>query len=257
VLGPRSLGQLSRRRLAVRAVLYHDRRLAEGHRGHVSSLANAASEIDSLRERFTVLAEQLAAIEAASDAGEAERQALVAAVVADRDVGRAAALELKAAGDGVAAATARDAPWVPKGGASEPHEPFSSGRGALLPPARGRIRWRFGQLRDARFPAAGKHSGVAILAERGAPVRAVWEGRVAFSGWLPGRGQVVILEHDKGWHTIYGHLATASVRAGQTVARRALLGQVGRTGSWAGPLLTFELRRGAAPVDPRGWLRSR
>ncbi len=255
ILGSRSLAQLVRRRLAIQVVLKHDRRLAEDHEERLAALTSATREAGVVRERLAALARALAEVGAAVAAGRADRDTLVEALARDREVARAAALELHQAGDRVGALTRVRGARTRRRGVPPP--PFESGRGVMEPPAKGRIHWDFGAPRDPRFPAAGTKTGVDVEAPPGTVVRSVWDGRVAFSGWLPGLGQVVVIEHDGGWHTVYGHLARTSARPGDRVGRGAPLGEVGDTGSWEGARLHFEVRRGATPRDPKDWLLRR
>ena len=86
-------------------------------------------------------------------------------------------------------------------------------------------------------------------------MRAVYDGRVVYSGWYKGYGNLVILDHGGGHHTLYGHLLAISRARGESVAQGTVIGEVGDTGSLRGPQLFFELRAGRRPVDPRQWLR--
>ena len=105
VLGSRSLGQLLRRRLAIRVVLRHDRRLAADHEEQLLALTSATRQAGVVRERLSALARALSEVVGAVESGEADRLALVEALGRDRDVARAAAVELHGAGDQVASLT--------------------------------------------------------------------------------------------------------------------------------------------------------
>ena len=89
----------------------------------------------------------------------------------------------------------------------------------------------------------------------GVPVRAVYSGRVAFAGWYQGFGNLVILDHGEGYHTLYAHLADIRCAAEAVVAQGEILGPVGDTGSLVGPQLYFEVRVEGRAEDPRKWLR--
>jgi murein DD-endopeptidase MepM/ murein hydrolase activator NlpD len=99
------------------------------------------------------------------------------------------------------------------------------------------------------------HDGVDVAGSLGAPVRAVARGRVAFVGHLPGGAMVVIVAHDGGLISLYGHLDDTvlrpSVRAGDTVEAGQRIGSIGMTGLTTGPHLHFSLRKGTEPIDPR------
>ena len=95
------------------------------------------------------------------------------------------------------------------------------------------------------------HDGIDIPAEAGTAVRAAAPGKVVFAGLEPKTyGQLVILEHGKGWFSAYAKVAKVTVRKGARVRPGERLGLVGDTGSTPQTELHFEIRRKTAPVDP-------
>jgi septal ring factor EnvC (AmiA/AmiB activator) len=87
------------------------------------------------------------------------------------------------------------------------------------------------------------------------PVRAVYWGHVVHAGWLRGLGQVVILDHTKGYMTLYAHLARVDVAVSDYVKTSQHIGIMGDTGSLDGKKLYLELREEGRAVDPRPWFR--
>jgi|MGYP003460140376 murein DD-endopeptidase MepM/ murein hydrolase activator NlpD len=67
-------------------------------------------------------------------------------------------------------------------------------------------------------------------------------------------GLAVVVDHARGYRTLYGHLSRLAVRPGQRVARGGLLGYVGSTGRSTGPHLHYGVYRYGTPVDPRAYL---
>ena len=94
------------------------------------------------------------------------------------------------------------------------------------------------------------HRGVDYSAATGTPIRAVGEGRVSRAGWAGGYGNVVQLEHGRGYASRYGHMSRIAVRAGQRVKQGEVIGYVGRTGLATGPHLHYEFHQGGRAVDP-------
>ncbi len=131
-------------------------------------------------------------------------------------------------------------------------EAFSRLRGELAWPVRGRLLADFGQPRVGREI---KWNGVLVGAERGAPVRAIARGRVAFSDWLPGLGLLVVLEHSEGYISLYGHNDTLTREAGEWLDAGDVLATVGDSGGQPRPALYFEIRRGKTPQNPHPWFR--
>jgi murein DD-endopeptidase MepM/ murein hydrolase activator NlpD len=116
------------------------------------------------------------------------------------------------------------------------------------------IRSRFGRRRDPRTGRPENHQGLDIKGRKGEPVLATAAGKVAYAGWQNGFGRVVILQHEKGLHTVYAHLSAIHVRLNETVSPGKVIGTVGSSGSATGPHLHFEVRRGTRAVDPLPYL---
>jgi septal ring factor EnvC (AmiA/AmiB activator) len=135
-----------------------------------------------------------------------------------------------------------------------PYQGFAALRGRLPRPAGSRIEVGFGRVVDPRFRTVTVQKGVDIAAERGEEVLAVAPGRVVHAGWFKGYGNLVIVDHGQGFHTLVAHLASMTAAAGEELDAGALLGTVGDTGSLKGAYLYFEIRENGRPLDPRAWL---
>lgn len=97
---------------------------------------------------------------------------------------------------------------------------------------------------------ASHHDGIDISAPVGTPVRAARDGRVLFSDTLRGYGNLVILEHDGGWATVYAHNRENRARVGRRVRQGEEIATVGETGKTSGPNLHFEIRKDNVARDP-------
>lgn len=130
-------------------------------------------------------------------------------------------------------------------------KPFPKMRGVMAWPLRGTILANYGESKsDGRL----FWKGLWIAASEGAPVRASAAGRVAYVGWLSSYGLIVVIEHDKGFFTLYGHNATVATAAGEEVAAGEVIAAAGNSGGYARTGLYFEVRRGTEPLDPQEWL---
>ena len=117
-------------------------------------------------------------------------------------------------------------------------------------PVTGVISSAFG-LRADPFTGEGKiHHGVDIAAPAGSPVKAAAPGRVIFSGFVAGYGNMVEIDHGGGWATRYGHNSANLVAAGDKVAVGQQIGLVGQTGRATGDHLHFEVQRDGKAVSP-------
>jgi murein DD-endopeptidase MepM/ murein hydrolase activator NlpD len=111
---------------------------------------------------------------------------------------------------------------------------------------RGRIIGRYGPAGAGRV-----NNGIKIAAPLGTPVRAARAGRVVYAGSEIGLlGGLILIEHDGGWHSAYGHLDRVAVHVGDRVAAGAIIATVGQSGQVPSPQLHFEIRRNRATVDP-------
>jgi len=117
-------------------------------------------------------------------------------------------------------------------------------------PVQGRVLATYGS------GAGGTHNdGINIGAAKGAPVKAVDGGVVAYAGnELRGYGNLILVKHANGYITAYAHCDDLLVKQGDKVGRGQTIARVGTTGGVQEPQLHFELRKGKQPVDPREFL---
>jgi len=94
------------------------------------------------------------------------------------------------------------------------------------------------------------HSGIDLAAPQGTDVYAARDGRVAESGVNAVLGQYVVIAHEGGWSTVYGHLSQRRVRLNDRIESGMIIGNVGSTGESTGPHLHFEVRNRGEPRDP-------
>ena len=118
----------------------------------------------------------------------------------------------------------------------------------LIWPVNGPVTSPFG-MRWGRM-----HEGIDIGVPYGTPIHAAASGRVIYSGWMDGYGNLVAIDHGHGLSTAYGHQSRIAVSNGQTVSQGQVIGYVGCTGHCFGPHLHFEVRINGTPVDPMGYL---
>ena len=131
-----------------------------------------------------------------------------------------------------------------------------SGKGSKFNwPVRGKISSPFGSRIHPILKRKITHTGIDIAAPNGTPVKAPAAGEVIYDGWLRGYGRVVVLNHGKGYSTLYAHLSASLVKEGQEVKEGAVIGRVGKTGNVTGYHLHFEVRIYGTPADPMKYLK--
>ena len=123
--------------------------------------------------------------------------------------------------------------------------PGSTGIGKMRWPARGRVISAFGKGSD----------GIDISVPEGTPIKAAENGVVIYAGdGLKEFGNTVLVRHEDGLVTVYGHASSLEVKRGQKVKRGQEIAVSGMSGSTDTPKLHFEVRKNSAPVDPNGFL---
>ena len=114
------------------------------------------------------------------------------------------------------------------------------------------------------WPATGRitqgyrfyHKAIDIANKGGSTILAADSGTVIGAGWLDGYGygNRIIIDHGNGYVTLYAHLSTVQVKAGQKVNRGDLIGRMGSTGRSTGTHLHFEIRQGGVLLNPLSFL---
>ncbi len=122
-------------------------------------------------------------------------------------------------------------------------------------PVKARITSPFGPRRHPIFGVRSMHSGIDLAAPRGTPIKASEGGVVIYAGWYGGYGRVVIVDHSKGFSTLYAHLDSISVKVGDRIGQGKIVGHEGSTGYSTGPHLHFEVRSGGKPQNPIYYLQ--
>lgn len=114
-----------------------------------------------------------------------------------------------------------------------------------------RLSSSFGARKHPILGTMRMHKGVDYAAASGTPIMAAGDARVAFVGKQNGYGNVVILDHGRGYSTLYGHMSRfARIRAGERIAQGTVIGYVGMTGMATGPHLHYEFRVNGAQRNP-------
>jgi murein DD-endopeptidase MepM/ murein hydrolase activator NlpD len=113
-----------------------------------------------------------------------------------------------------------------------------------------RVTSRFGRRYHPIAHREKMHRGIDLAAERNAPVLAAGQGIVVRSGWMPGYGYEVTVDHGDGRMTRYSHLARTLVLEGTQVVKGMPLGLAGRTGTATGVHLHFEYWKNDVAQDP-------
>lgn len=128
------------------------------------------------------------------------------------------------------------------------------GTGALRPqftwPVKGKIIAGFGGKNEVR------NNGIAIAAPHGTPIRAAEQGKVLYSGAdLRDYGNVIVIDHEGGFATVYAHNQVNLVKGGERVSKGQVIAKVGMTGIAETPYVHFEIRQDTKAKDPLAFLK--
>ncbi len=123
-------------------------------------------------------------------------------------------------------------------------------KGKLTPPVKGRVRKLFGSRRQGQV----SWKGIIIDGAEGDPVNSIAPGKVLYADWLRGFGLVAIIDHGKGYMSVYGHNQALLKQAGDDVRRGERIALVGRSGGQEYPNLYFEIRHKGKALNPSSWL---
>jgi septal ring factor EnvC (AmiA/AmiB activator) len=132
---------------------------------------------------------------------------------------------------------------------------FPAHKGLLIIPVTGRIASLFGPYKNRKYDITNFRSGIDIKADKGEPVRSVFQGKVLYSSWFKGYGNMIIIDHGNNYYTIYAHLEETFKSKGDAVETREVIATVGDTGSIGGAKLYFEVRHHGKPENPLEWLK--
>ena len=213
----------------------------------LQQLAAQASDLEQLIERLDAErkvrdAEAARQREAAERRAEAER----------REAQRLMALQQKRPDQGQSSViVTAPPPVIPDPGKPPTIRPFASARGALVYPASGRLTLRFGENNELGVTS----KGLTFETRPGAQVVAPFDGRVLFAGPFKGYGQILIIEHGDGYHSLLAGLDRVEGTVGQWVVAGEPVGTMPT--SEPKPRLYLELRHDGQPINPLPWLATR
>jgi septal ring factor EnvC (AmiA/AmiB activator) len=133
---------------------------------------------------------------------------------------------------------------------------FSDQKGLLIMPVNGKIVSLFGPYKHPQYHVTNFRSGIDIQVDKGEPVQAVFRGKVLYSDWFKGYGNMMIIDHGDNYYTIYAHLEETFKSKGDGVDAGEVIATAGDSGSMTGSKLYFEVRHRGTPLDPLKWLKT-
>jgi len=130
---------------------------------------------------------------------------------------------------------------------------FASRKGKLRwPVSEGAVVASFGNQRHPTLKTITQNTGIDISVKAGSPVSVVADGEVTTIWWLPGYGNLLIVDHRDGYRTVYAHLSEIQVSEGQAVKEGDVIASSGE--SLEGARLHFEVWNYREKQNPEQWL---
>jgi murein hydrolase activator len=135
--------------------------------------------------------------------------------------------------------------------ASLASRPFDGLKGLLSFPVKGELANRYGAAREE---TGATWKGLFIRAISGETVHAIADGRVVYADWLRGFGNLLILDHGRGYMSLYANNEALLRQVGEAVRSGDAIANTGASDFAPESGLYFELRRDGKPFDPQGWI---
>lgn len=127
-------------------------------------------------------------------------------------------------------------------------------KGHLPPPVTGVVVQDFGLVADEKYKIQLSHKGWRYLTAPGAPVEAIFDGRVIYSGQVKGYGHTVIIDHGDHYYSVYAHISRVKVKAGDTLKQGEAFAEAGPLRKGGGDGIYFEIRHFSEPENPTHWI---
>lgn len=230
-------------------LLDHDKKLFDAYRNSIEqlTLARDAHEKESilLNEFIASAVEQQQEL----DGLLAEKRELLNKVKTQKILHEQAIKELKKAEAELRNALARlkrKKDFTMKG--------FVLNKGKMPQPVQGKLLTRFGEGGDGTSMDTGRSQGITIDAPNGAPIKAIFAGRVIFAGYRKGFGNMVIIDHGLDYISITARMEKITVKEGQEVESGQTIGIAGDIATLFEKGVYFEIRYETQPLDPLEWI---
>ncbi len=255
IFGSRSSGELDSNLRVFRIVTEKDVRLLKNFKENLRVFASQKSKLDSQEKKYSKLKRSLDQKQAALSHQLDKKNAMIKTIDTERilHIAKLKRLRLQSS-DSVANDKELD-----KIRALEElfRQQLFEKKGELPAPVAGRVSRSFGVIQDEDSNTKIRFKGSLYEVKAGVAIKSVFNGVIAFSGWLDGYGKTVIVDHGDHYFTVYANNSTLEVKEGQAVGEGQTLGFSGEGESFLGKGVYFELRHFSEPEDPKDWLKGR
>ena len=234
-------------------IVAHDRELLEDYRGRLKKRQESVERLAVSKKRQQRLLGDLRQEEQELQKTRKLKEKFLAAVRRDRNALNTMVIELqKRAARLTSLVKDLDSGQGAEYTGKTPLFPLQKG---LLPwPIEGYIKVGFGTRRHPELGTLIESHGIEIAVDPDRPIKAVWHGRVAFAKRFQGYGNLLIIDHEDGYYTLYAQAERLLKKAGDPVKKGETIAVSGYGGN---DFIYFEIRNGSTPLDPADWIARR
>jgi septal ring factor EnvC (AmiA/AmiB activator) len=245
----------------------HDQEMVDKYLESLKRLGQRQDELTALFGKLKSEEEQLARLDDSLEEKKKERERLLIAVRKEKRSYERSIAELKESSNQLLkflrdsekreqeARRKKDTRQPPSKEEAEGDSQFVRRKGMLPWPAQGSVMIPYGSQTDPVLDLPVFRSGIHIKAPLGTHVKAVSGGKIVYADSFKGYGQLVILTHGGGYHSLYGNLGKIFLRNGAIIRDDQTIGEVGESSILGSSGLYFEIRYKGKPLDPQQWLK--
>jgi septal ring factor EnvC (AmiA/AmiB activator) len=255
-LNAEDIAQLMRAGKYLQYIAVHEHRLLRAYIANLESLTVKEQELIALRKELIRDREKVQKEEETLAEKKKNKELLLSSVKKEKSSHTKLLKELEEASQEILEII-RDSERAGEKSGGFVGKGFTGLKGKLPWPVEGRVLMRYGSQKDPQFNTPIFRSGTYIQSGVDSLAKAVHSGKVVFAEWFKGYGQLVIVNHGDGYHTLYGSLSVIFTKVGDIIKGKQAVGRVGNSGIVDSPGLYFELRYKGKPLDPLQWLQRR
>ncbi|MBI5073577.1 MAG: peptidoglycan DD-metalloendopeptidase family protein [Nitrospirae bacterium] len=252
VLSAEDMAQLMRTWKYLEHITLHEQKIQKAYRENLLKLDTEQQKLEGLRLEFQTRQDRVRSKEAELAEKKREKENILHSVRTEKATRQKMIAELREASRRlleIIRESTKTGDYEGKG--------FTQLKGKLLWPADGRIAIPYGSHKDPQFDTPVFRNGIHIQTDSPGDARAVYGGKVIFAEWFKGFGQLVIINHGSGYHTLYGNLAEIFSKVGDIIKENQVIGKVGTSGVLNAQGIYFEIRYKGKPLDPAQWLKKK
>lgn len=246
------MAQLMRIWKYLESITLYEHRLMGGYHENLVSLDERSTKLRALRAELKTTSDRIRGKELELAEKKRQKEVILSSVKNEKAAHQKMLSELKNASqrlmDLIKESSKTDT-YAGKG--------FSQLKGKLFWPAEGKVAIPYGSQKDPQFDTVVFRNGIHIQTDAKADARSIYEGKVLFAEWFKGFGQLVIINHGDGYHSLYGNLSEIFSHAGDIIKENQVLGKVGTSGLLNTYGLYFEIRYKGKPLNPTQWLKNK